>query len=66
MKLEALRWVLPPAAAAGALLILFKGVTPGRLALCVVPALAWYLLSHRKARSLDRDRLAGGRLGRRS
>lgn len=65
MKLEPLRWTLPPAAAVGAGLILFKGVTPGRLALCVVSGLAWYALSHRKARSLDRDRLAGGRLGRR-
>jgi hypothetical protein len=46
--------------------MLFKGVTPGRLALAAVCALGWYGLSRRKARSLDRDLFAGGRLGRRS
>lgn len=66
MKLERLRWTLPPVAVIAALLTLFKGPTPGRLASCAVSALAWYALSRRKALSLDRDRLAGGRLGRRS
>jgi hypothetical protein len=66
MKLERLRWILLPAAAAAALAMLLKGVTPGRLALAAVCALGWYGLSRRKARSLDRDLFAGGRLGRRS
>lgn len=66
MKLERLRWLLLPVAAVAALAILFRGVTPGRVALCAVCALAWYGLSRRKARSLDRDVFQGGSLGRRS
>jgi len=65
MKLDRLRWILPPVAAITLLVMLFKGATPGRFALCSICALAWYGLSHRKARSLDRDRLNGGSLGRR-
>ena len=66
MKLDRLRWLLPPVAVIAALVVLLKGVTPGRFALCAVCALAWYGLSRRKARSLDRDRFIGGKLGRRS
>lgn len=66
MKLERLRWILLPVAAAGALVMLFKGVTSGRLAATACCALAWYGLSRRKVRSLDRDLFNGGRLGRRS
>lgn len=65
MKLDRLRWTLPPVAAISLLVMLFKGATPGRLALASISALAWYGLSRRKARSLDRDRLAGGNPGRR-
>ncbi len=66
MKFDRLRWVLLPVAAVTALIMLFKGATPGRLALSSVCALAWYGLSRRKAYSLDQDRFAGGKLGRRS
>jgi len=66
MNLDRLRWILPPAAAIVALVMLFRGATPGRLAACSICALAWYGLSRRKVRSLDRDRLAGGKLGRRT
>lgn len=65
MRIEGLRWLLLPVAAVAALAMLFKGVTPGRLALFSVAALAWYGLSRRKVRSLDRDLFNGGRLGRR-
>jgi hypothetical protein len=65
MKLERLRWILPPVAATALLVMLFRGATPGRLALASICALAWYGLSRRKAYSLDRDRFAGGKLGRR-
>ena len=65
MKLERLRWILPPVAATALLVALFRGATPGRLALASICALAWYGLSRRKAYSLDRDRFAGGKLGRR-
>lgn len=64
MNLDRLRWTLPPVAAIALLVMLFKGATPGRLGLCSICALAWYGLSRRKARSLDRDRLDGGKLGR--
>jgi hypothetical protein len=64
MKLDRLRWILLPVAAIALLVMLFRGATPGRLALASVSALVWYMLSHRKARSLDQDRLAGGKLGR--
>lgn len=57
MKLEQLRWLLLPTAAAGLLLALVRGATPGRMALVAGCVLGWYLLSRRKARSLDRDRL---------
>ncbi|PIR14923.1 MAG: hypothetical protein COV48_17200 [Elusimicrobia bacterium CG11_big_fil_rev_8_21_14_0_20_64_6] len=66
MKFDILRWLLLPVAAAALMLMLIKSVTPGRFALFSVCALVWYGLSRRKARSLDRDRLAGGKLGRRS
>jgi len=65
MKLDVLRWIFLPVAVVAALVMLFKGVTPGRLATAASCALAWYGLSRRKVRSLDRDRFAGGRLGRR-
>ena len=65
MKLDRLRWTLLPVAAAALLVILFKGATPGRLATALICALAWYGLSRRKTFSLDRDRIKGGRLGRR-
>lgn len=54
MTLNRLRWALLPAAAATVLIMLFKGATPGRLALSSICALAWYGLSRRKALSLDR------------
>lgn len=63
MKLDRLRWLLPPVAAIASLVILFRGATPGRLSLAAICALAWYGLSRRKARSLDRDRLNGGKFG---
>lgn len=66
MKLEHLRWIFLPAAAVAALVMLFKGVTPGRLALASGCALAWYGISRRKVRSLDRDVFRDGALGRRS
>lgn len=66
MKLERLRWLLLPVAAVGALVMLFKGVTPARLAATSACALSWYGLSRRKVRSLDRDLFNDGRLGRRS
>lgn len=65
MKLERIRWVLLPVAAAALLAVLWKGATPGRLALFLVCGPAWYALSKLKAFSLDRDRFAGGTLGRR-
>lgn len=65
MKLERLRWILLPLAAVAALVTLFKGITPARLAATSACALAWYGLSRRKVRSLDRDLFNGGRLGRR-
>lgn len=66
MTFDRLRWILLPAAAAAALVMLWKGATPGRLALSSICVLAWYGFSLRKARSLDQDRFAGGKLGRRS
>ena len=66
MKPNLLRWLLLFAAAGAGLLVLFKGAASGRLALFAICALAWYGLSRRKARSLDQDRFAGGKLGRRS
>ncbi len=66
MTLDRLRWYLLPAAAVTALVMMIKGATPGRLALAAICALAWYGLSRRKSYSLDRDRFAGGKLGRRS
>ncbi len=66
MTLERLRWALLPVAAVALLATLIKGATPERVALAAVSALAWYGLSRRKTRSLDRERFAGGRLGRRS
>jgi len=65
MKLERLRWILLPVALIAFAVMLFGGPTPGRAALSAVCALAWYGLSYRKTHSLDRDRFAGGRLGRR-
>lgn len=65
MRLESLRWILLPVAAVSALVILFRGASPGRLAVFAVSALAWYGLSRFKARSLDRDVFEGGALGRR-
>jgi hypothetical protein len=64
MKLDRLRWTLLPVAVITLLVILVKGATPGRLALASVSALVWYAFSRRKVRSLDQDRLAGGKLGR--
>jgi hypothetical protein len=66
MMLERLRWTLLPVAAIALLVVVFKGATPARLALAAICALAWYGLSRRKAYSLDRDRFADGKLGRRS
>ena len=65
MRLDRLRWLLLPAAAAALLAILLKGATPGRSTLFLVCGLTWYGLSRQKARSLDRDRFADGKLGRR-
>ena len=66
MTFDRLRWALLPAAVATALVMLWKGATPGRLGLFSICALAWYGFSRRKAQSLDQDRFAGGKLGRRS
>jgi hypothetical protein len=66
MKLDRLRWTLLPAAVVTLLVVLVKGATPGRVALAAICALSWYGLSRRKTHSLDRDRFAGGKLGRRS
>jgi EamA domain-containing membrane protein RarD len=66
MMLERLRWTLLPVAAIALLVVVFKGASPGRLALAAICSLAWYGLSRRKTYSLDRDRFAGGKLGRRS
>ena len=66
MKLEHLRWIFLPAAAVAALVMLFRGVTPPRLALTSGCALAWYGISRRKVRSLDRDVFRNGSLGRRA
>ena len=65
MTLDRLRWLLLSVAAVALFVMLFKGISPGRLALCATSALAWYGLSRRKAHSLDRNRFAGGKLGRR-
>ena len=65
MRLDRLRWILLPSTAAMALVMLWKGTTPGRLGLSTVLALSWYGLSRRKTHSLDQDRFQGGRLGRR-
>lgn len=65
MTLNHLRWILPPVAAIALLVMLFKGATPGRLALASICALVWYGLSRRKAYSLDRDRFPGAKLWRR-
>lgn len=65
MKLDRLRWTLLPVTVTALLVILFKGATPGRLGVASISALIWYGLSRRKVRSLDQDRLAGGKLGRR-
>lgn len=62
---DILRWTLLPVAAAALLLMLATRPTPGRAALFSVCALIWYGLSRRKTRSLDRERFAGGKLGRR-
>jgi hypothetical protein len=61
-----LRWTLLVAAATALLLMLLRGATPGRAALFSVCAAVWYGLSRRKTRSLDRDQLIGGKIGRRS
>ena len=66
MRLDRLRWTLLPAAVVALLVVVVKGATPGRLAFALICALAWYALSRRKAYSLDRDRFAGGKLGRRT
>jgi hypothetical protein len=66
MKLDRLRWILLPVAAVALLVVVFKGATPGRLALAAICSLVWYGLSRRKTFSLDRDRFANGKLGRRS
>lgn len=65
MTLNRLRWTLLPVTAITLLVILFKGATPGRLALSGICGLSWYGFSRRKTYSLDRDRFSGGRLGRR-
>lgn len=54
MNLLAFRWTLPPVFVVAGLLMVFKGVTAAKLAACSVSALAWYAMSRRKARSLDR------------
>lgn len=65
MRLERIRWLLLPVAAAALLAMLWKGATPGRAALLLVCGPAWFALSRFKVHSLDRDRFAGGKLGRR-
>ena len=66
MMIDRLRWMLLPAAAMAFLVILLRGAAPGRVAFFLICALAWYGLSRRKTRVLDRDRFDGGKLGRRS
>jgi hypothetical protein len=66
LKLDHLRRVLLPVALVSFLTALLRGATAGRLILLGVSALGWYALSWRKVHSLDRDRFAGGKLGRRS
>jgi hypothetical protein len=66
MRIERIRWFLLPVAAAALFAMLWKGATPGRTALFLVCGPAWFALSRLKAYSLDRDRFAGGKLGRRS
>lgn len=65
MRFETVRWLLLPVAAAALLALLWKGATPGRTALFLACGLGWFALSRLKAYSLDRDRFAGGKLGRR-
>lgn len=57
MKLSLARWLLLPAAVAGAALCAFRGLTPRRAAFTAASGLGWYWLSRRKIRSLDRETL---------
>lgn len=65
MKLDPWRWILLPIALAAMATAVIKGFTPKRVALAAACAAVWYLLSRRKARSLDGDRFGGGKLLRR-
>ncbi|MDX6768866.1 MAG: hypothetical protein SF051_04990 [Elusimicrobiota bacterium] len=57
MRLESLRWPLFAAAVLLGLKILFR-YDPVSLSLGLACAACWYVLSRRKAWSLDRDRLS--------
>ena len=50
-----LRWIFLLAALAGAGRCAFSGTTPERAGFAAACGLLWYLLSRRKARSLDRE-----------
>jgi len=65
MRLDFLRWILLAVALLALLFVVFGRPSRGRLALGAVSGLAWYGLSRRKTLSLDRERFAGGMLGRR-
>ncbi|MDE2491137.1 MAG: hypothetical protein KGM24_09830 [Elusimicrobia bacterium] len=52
-----LRWALLAVSAAAALLCVVRGLTPGRALVVVSTGTVWYLLSRRKALSLDREKL---------
>ncbi len=57
MSVLSLRWVLLAAAVLGAARCAFFEATPPRLAFAAACALAWFWLSRRKVRSLDRGAL---------
>ncbi len=59
-----LRWLLLAWSSVSALLCIFYGMTPGRAASTVASGTLWYLLSRRKALSLDRRNLGIARRGR--
>jgi hypothetical protein len=57
MKVSSLRWVLLAAAVVGAARCFFSGASAPRLAFASACGLAWFWMSRRKVRSLDRGTL---------
>lgn len=57
MRSAPLRWALFLAFLAAAARCVLSGATPLRLGFAVACGLAWAVLSRRKARSIDRDRM---------